>query len=171
MRKVVVGMLVLGLTSLGFSQESQETISTVKLRDVTVSSVNVNYLQSVSDKNTPKVARELQEKAASYNVKSKDEFDKREGKPFEVMFKATNGNIVADYNRDGEILATRENFKNVALPLEIRKRAMQGNEGWKMVDTRYVSMYQDNDITDKFYKIKLKNQSLKKNLVIDLLND
>lgn len=53
MKKVVLGMLALGLTSLGFSQESQETFSTVELKDVTVSPANTHYLHSVRDKNTP----------------------------------------------------------------------------------------------------------------------
>ena len=77
MKKVVLGMFVFGLTSLGFSQETNEEISTVELEDVTVLSANANYLTSVGGENTPKIVRELQVKAASYDVTANADFDKK----------------------------------------------------------------------------------------------
>ncbi len=168
--KKVVFILALSLSSLGFSQESQETFSIVELKDVTVSSANVNYLYSVMDRNTPEVVKELQEKAASYDVTSNDKFDKKTKKSFEVVFKASNGDLIAYYNRDGQILSARENFKNVVLPIEVRKKAFQDNDGWVMSSNRYASLYQNNDVTNKVYRIKLRNGNLKKNLMINMLN-
>lgn len=115
--------------------------------------------------------KELQEKAASYDVTSNAAFDKKTKKSFEIVFKASNGDIIAYYNRSGEILSARENFKNVVLPIEVRKKVFQENDGWVISGNRYASLYHNNDITNKVYRIKLRNGNLKKNLVIDLLND
>ncbi len=171
MKNVVLGMLVVGLTSPGFSQEAPEAFSTVELKNVTVSPANASYLYSSRDENTPRVVHELQEKVAKYDVTSNVRFDKKSKKSFEMIFKASNGDIIANYNRYGEILSARESFKNVVLPMEIRKKAFQGNDGWIMSGNKYVSLYQNNEITHRGYKIKLTKQNLKKDLVIDMLHN
>jgi hypothetical protein len=171
MKKVTFGMLVLGLTTLGFSQESAEAIHPVELNNVTVSPANENYLYSVRDENTFSVVRVLQEKAAGYDVTKNAKFDNKMKDSFEVVFKATNGSIKALYNRDGKIISARENFKDVVLPMEVRKRAFERNEGWKMSGNQYVSLYSNDDLTTKVYKIKLINQNNKKNVIRDMLNN
>ncbi|HMB64223.1 MAG TPA: hypothetical protein VKN36_14180 [Eudoraea sp.] len=170
MKKVVLGMFVLGLTSLAFSQETGESFSTVELKDVTVSAANLHYLNSVRDQYTPEVVKELQEKAASYDVTSNAGFDKKTKDSFEVVFKASNGDIITYYNRSGKILSARENFNNVVLPMKVRKKAFQDNDGWVMSGNRYFSLYHNDDIINKVYRIKLRNGNLQKNLVIDMLN-
>jgi len=168
MKKVAFGMLVLGLTTLGISQEFSEAIPPVELTNVTVSPANENYLYSVRDENTLSVVRDLQEKAAVYDVTQNAKFNNQIKESFEVVFKATNGSIKAQYNRDGKILSARESFKNVVLPVEVRKRAFQGNDGWVMSGNRYASLYKNNDLINKFYKIKLRKGDNKKNLVVNM---
>lgn len=168
MKKVAFGMLVLGLTTLGISQEFGEAIPRVELNNVTVSPANENYLYSVRDENTLSVVRDLQEKVAIYDVTQNAKFNNKMKESFEVVFKATNGSIKAQYNRDGKILSARESFKNVVLPVEVRKRAFQGNDGWVMSGNRYASLYKNNDLINKFYKIKLRKGDNKKNLLINM---
>jgi len=170
MKKLVVGITVLGLCNLGFSQNTIEAVPRVELNNVTVSPSNLQYLHSVRDKNTSSVVRDLQEKVAVYDVAKNAKFDNKMKQYFEVVFKATNGSIKAQYNRDGKIISARENFKNVVLPLEVRKMAFESNDGWKMSGNKYVSFYLNDDLATKVYKIKLTNQNLRKNVIIDMLN-
>jgi hypothetical protein len=107
---------------------------------------------------------------AVYDVTQNAKFDNKMKESFEVVFKATNGTIKAQYNRDGKILSARESFKNVVLPTEVRERAFQGNDGWVMSGNRYASLYENNDLINKFYKIKLRKGANKKNLVINMSN-
>lgn len=169
MKKVVFGLLVAGLTSLGFSQEAGEAFSTVELEDVTVSAVNLHYLHTVG-LNSPDVVQVLQKKAAAYDVTSNAEFDKKTKDSFEVVFKASNGDLITYYNRKGKILSAHENFKNVVLPMDVRKLAFQDNDGWIMSGNRYLSQYHDDNIINKVYRIKLRNGDRQKNLVINMLD-
>lgn len=169
MKKAAFGMLVLGLTTLGISQESAEANPRVEFSNVTKSTLaNENYLYSVRDKNTLSVVRDLQEKVAAYDVTQNGKFDNKMKESFEVVFKATNGRVKAQYNRDGKILSARESFKNVVLPIEVREKAFQGNDGWVMSGNRYESLYENNNLINKSYKIKLRKGAIKKNLAINM---
>ena len=65
MRAIVVGLLVLGLTSLCNAQVFEENA----LAEVEVYAVNYNYLKSVNSKNLPKIVEKLERSAANFDVK------------------------------------------------------------------------------------------------------
>lgn len=149
MKKVILGMFVLGLTSLGFSQENNEEMSAVELAAVTVSALNLEYLAKVQQQETPIVVQELQHKAARLDITTLPEYDKEEKSLLGTKFKATNGSLTALYASNGQLVSSRELFTNVALPIGIQQKVFEANPGWEMKHNRYVSTYWADELRKK----------------------
>ncbi|MCK0133588.1 hypothetical protein [Arenibacter sp. S6351L] len=167
MKQFVTLLIFLGLTCFVFAQEEHDGITAVTLDAITVSPVNVDYLQKVNDGNTPEVVQELQYKAANFDVTSLNEYDKKDIHTFEVVFKASNGDIIASYTSDGSIVTAFENFENIVLPMTVRKMVFDGNEGWKMEKNRYICVFSEDNLTKKQYKVTLTDGNQKKKMTFD----
>lgn len=168
MKKVAIGILVLGLTSLGLAQQAAEPFMTASLEDHAIAPANSVYLESAWDANTPLVVQSLQRKAAAFDVTTNSEFDKNLDEPFEVVFKSNKGSLIAYYNNVGEITMARENFKNVALPEEIREKVLEFGEDWTIQRTRFQSFYQDDKVVKRSYRIGLQKGKKRKIVTIAL---
>ncbi len=166
MKKALFGFLVLGLTNLVFAQSS------VKEHNIElVPAYNAPYLVAMSDGLTPTVVRDMQVRAANFDPTVLQGFDKKEEVSFEVVHKASNGEIIAFYDKSGKIVSTMENFTDVELPLSIREQLFKENEGWKMVGNKYRSTYQDDQLVRKIYKVKLRDGHRTKKITIDNLEN
>lgn len=168
MKKVAFGILVLGLTSLGFSQQAAEPFLTASLEDFASAPANAFYLESVADDKTPRVVQTLQQKAAAFDVTANAEFDSNSDQPFEVVFKSNKGSLIAQYNSAGEIISARENFKDVALPKAIRGKAAELGTDWKMHHNRFQSNYVEGKVLKKVYRINMRNGDQRKTLTIHI---
>lgn len=168
MKKFVTTMIILGLTSLGFAQSTEEDVSTFELEDVTVSPANLDYLRATRDETTPEVARELQYKAAAFAVTEMPGYDAKATDPIEILFRASNGKLIAAYDTQGKILYTNEKFENVVLPLKIREMVFSDNNGWQMAENQYRCTYDKDRAIKKKYKIDLTDGEAKKQLVINV---
>jgi len=168
MKTLIFGLLVIGFTSLGFSQDKNEGISVIQLDDVEISSLNYHYLRTVQDESTPNAVKQIQLVAANYDITSNPRYDKKAIKPFEVVFRSKKGKIIAYYDNKGEILSSDENFKNVLLPLVIRKKLIVENIGWEMKSNQYLCSYYDDKVVTKMLKIGLTDGKHTKKLRIDL---
>ena len=167
MKAIVFGMFLIGLTSLGFSQENANGIQTVELDAITVSA-NADYIKTVNDESTPDVVKELHLKAASFDAKSAPGFNASKKNPYEAVFKASNGNLIAFYGPSGAILSSQARFSNVTLPNSVRERAFADKDGWKMTANQFMSTYVDSEVIKQRYKIKLENGNQSKRLIFDL---
>ena len=167
MKALVFGMLFLGLTSLGFSQENPNGIETVELEAVTIKA-NAKYLATVNDIDTPDVVKQLHQRAASFDPHSAKDFNPKNKKPYEAVFRATNGNLIALYGPSGAIMSAHAKFSNVTLPMSVREKAFAANEGWKMKGNSFVSTYADNELIKQRYKIQLENGNRSKKMIFDL---
>ena len=168
MKKFVSTVIIAGLCSLGIAQESTEGISTLELEDVTVSPANISYLNTTKNKNNPEIARELQQKAAAFDVTEMPGYSPKATLPIEVLFRASNGRLLAAYDTKGKILFTNENFENVVLPMAVREMVFSENDGWQMKDNQYLCVYTDNQVVKRRYKINLTDGDATKKLVINL---
>ncbi|MCM4152389.1 hypothetical protein DHD05_12375 [Arenibacter sp. N53] len=167
MRQFVTLLIFLGLACMVFAQQDNDGITAVTLDAITVSPVNVDYLRKVNDGYTPEVVQELQYKAANFDVTSLNEYDKKDIHTFEVVFKASNGDIIASYTSDGSIVTAFENFENIVLPMPVRKMVFDGNEGWKMEKNRYICVFSEDNLTKKQYKVTLTDGHQKKKMTFD----
>lgn len=164
MKNLIFGLIAVSLASLTYSQDNG--VAQVELEEVNVTPLNLTYLNKVQDEDTPLQAKELENFASRYDITSDPIFDKN-FEAYEVIFKETNGRIVATYDQDGKILSSLEKFKDVALPPIVRNTVFQNFPGWTIhQDTYLVSYFLDGDVK-KIYKIQVRKDGKRKNIKMD----
>ncbi|NNC49100.1 MAG: hypothetical protein HKO01_01010 [Flaviramulus sp.] len=174
MKNFVIGLFVIGLTTLGFSQQRKGNVESVILKDVLVThtksdvpimNVNFSYINEVQNKTTAKYVKSLESVASRYNVMESPTFDGRD-EPFKTIFRGTKGYIIATYDSNGKILTTQERYRDVKLPKKLVKSVLKEfPESHFLKAVHYISYNHKRDLK-KTYRIKIMNDDQKKNLRI-----
>lgn len=153
MKKLIVGLFVIGLTSPVFAQVSEVE----QLSEVVVKAVNYKYLNATDSKEVAIPVRLLERKAASYNVQDKDFYAEDDYQFYTIFFTIPDGAIVAAYNPEGKIIKTFEKFKNTSLPNAVSAAVYERFPNWTIVSDVYQVTYNERRGVNKTYKLKLKN--------------
>ena len=152
MKKLLLGLLALGLTTQFYAQ----VINDGMLPEVEVRATNYKYLNSVDNSEAAVPVQLLEDMVAKFDVKSSEFYE--DGSDFyRVYFYIPEGKIVAAYDRDGKILYTIEKFKNVALPYDVAASVADRFPGWKIAKDIYKVNYDSKIGTKKEYKLVLEN--------------
>lgn len=152
MKKFIVGLLVLGLTSQVFAQVTEVE----QLSEVVVLAVNYKYLNSMDNSEAAIPVQMLERKVAAFDIQEQDyyidDYDY-----YTVSFFIPDGKIVAVYSPEGEVLRTIEKFENTKLPKDVNKALVERFPNWEIVSDVYRVNYSDSKGSSKTFKIKLKN--------------
>ena len=163
MKKIVLGLLCLGLTSPAFTQ----IIKTEKLSEVTVYATNYKYLNSLNSEEPAAIPVEmLQRKVAAFDLKDSDYYQD-DYDYYQINFYIPEGKILAAYNKDGKIIRTVERFKNVNLPTSVKEAVMERFPGWTITEDAYVVYYHETKGVDRKYKLILENGDKKLRVKMD----
>lgn len=169
--KTLISIFIVGISFLCYSQDPINKTNLVELDDVTIFTINANYLASVQDQYTPSEVALLQDKVAHYNISKSKEFDSNlKGETFEVIFKNSKGSINAFYNSSGKIGSAYERFNNIMLPRVVQKQLTEFNRDWSVVGNLYACRYDGEDLINRSYKILLEKGDDKKKIVIHVPN-
>jgi len=152
MKKFIVGLFVIGLTSQVFSQITKVE----ELSEVVVTAVNYKYLNDLDNKEAAIPVQMLERKAAAYDLREADFYQDDYG-IYYVSFFIPEGKLVAAYNGEGEIIRTIERFDDVKLPTAVRNAVATRFPKWKIVKDVYRVTYNQNTGANKTYKLKLEN--------------
>jgi hypothetical protein len=153
MKKFIIGLFVIGLTSPVFAQIAEVE----KLTEVVVTAVNYKYLNATDSKEVAVPVRMLERKAASYNVQDKDFYAEDDYQYYTIYFSIPDGTIVAAYNPEGKIIRTFEKFKNTSLPNAVSAAVYKRFPNWEIVSDVYRVTYNEKEGAKKSYKLKLRN--------------
>ncbi|NKI25564.1 hypothetical protein HCG49_03200 [Arenibacter sp. 6A1] len=164
MKKLVVGMLLLGLASLGFSQEIKNGIEEVALSEVTVSPIiNSEYIDKVQDDYTPLRVKMFENEVAKYDIKDSYLYD-RDYDQFVIIFVQDNGKIVATFDDDGNIVNAFEYHLDVRVPRNLIDGVYKQYPGWTAEKSKYLVSYGNNKDVKKVYKLVLAKNDTRKRL-------
>lgn len=177
MKNLLIGLFVLGLTSLGSAQNPEmddEKVLALNMdnnaptfkKNVSAFSTDNSYLSLVKEEATSNHVRFLEDKVSRCDVTKLSKFDGR-SETFEVVFKANKGSIIATYDNKGNVLTTIERFKDVKIPVIVRNTVYQEYPGWTTHGNSYSVSYIKNEGAKKIYKIQIRKGNLKKKLKID----
>jgi len=157
-------LLLLCILLAGFKMHA---LAQDQLPPVTVVSLNYKYIRSINDTNAAQPVRLLQHRAASYDLKN-SEFYEDEYDDFFISFYLPEGQILGTYDKDGKLLRTAEKFKNIALPVPVRKTLAERYPGWTTAKDVYLVNY-DADATNQYkrYKVVLENGKKRLRLKLD----
>jgi len=162
MKKLILGLFVLGLTIPAFAQVVREET----LSEVVVYAVNYKYLDNVGDKDIDVDVNLLQRKVANYDLKGSDLYTD-EYDVYNVSFFIPDGKIVAAYDKDGRVIRTIEKFKNVKPPSDIIKAVAKRFPGWAFSKDVYLVKYNQDKGAKKVYKFTLENGDKKMKVKTD----
>ncbi|MFX0558603.1 nicotinate-nucleotide adenylyltransferase [Maribacter sp. CXY002] len=153
MKKVIIGIVFMGLTAQSFAQ----IIKPIELSEVVVYATNYKYLHSLaSDEPAPVPVAMLERKVAAFNLKESEYYEDDYG-TYNINFYIPEGRILAAYDKDGKLMRTAERFKNVALSKTVRHAIKNRFPGWKITKDIYLVQYHEDRGVTKKYKIKLEN--------------
>ena len=151
MKKLILGLLVLGITIPTFAQDVEQ------LSEVYIIAKNYKYLSQTDAEDEALPVELLQRKVATYDIKSSDIYHD-EYDYYEVAFYIPEGKILAAYDKDGKVLRTVERFKDIKLPDMVSKSIMKRFPGWTVTKDLYLVNYHDRKgVTKKMYKLRLEN--------------
>ncbi len=162
MKKLITGLLVLGLTIPAFSQ----VINDGMLPEVVVTATNYKYLNDAGTKDAPVNVKMLERQVANFDLKE-SEFYADEYDFYKVFFYIPDGKIVAAYDKDGNLIRTIEKFKNVKLPKDVINAVAKRFPGWNMYEDVYKVNYHKDRGAKKEYKIRLENGDKKMRVKTD----
>ncbi|MGB5356904.1 MAG: hypothetical protein WBN11_09430 [Eudoraea sp.] len=166
MKNLLVGIFILGLTSLSYSQASFEEANNLELEGITLMPANMTYLTEVSSGSKALRVINLQREAASHDVTQSDIYD-GESNLYNVSFTQKDGQVLATYDKDGRILKTFEKYKDIVSPWPVRKSIYKAYPGWSVEGNRYVVSYNKGRDPVTFYKVKIEKGNKHKSVKID----
>ncbi len=166
MKKLIIGLLVIGFTNLSLSQTATPKLADIDFSEVIISPLNISYLNEVLDETTPQSVTFLENKASRFNIKTSNVYDNNHD-IYEITFTQSNGKIIAYYDNSGKIIRCSEKFKNVKIPLQVRATIFKDNPGWVLHSDTYLVSYKYGDEARRIYKIQLRKGKQKKNIKID----
>jgi len=152
MKKLLLGLLVLGLTTQFYAQVVDDQL----LPEVVVHARNYKYLNSIDNKSATLDIRKLEQEVANYDLRSAD-FYVEDYDLYKVTFYIPDGVILAAYDNDGVILYTIERFEDTKLPKEVIKSVNKKFPGWTVSKDIYKLSYTKKQGAIKTYKITLDN--------------
>jgi hypothetical protein len=158
MKPYIIMLLVLGLTSLSYSQDKMNKdsenakIEIERLPAVVIKSAGDDFSIYIPDNNPDKKVNTLQKKFIAYDL-GKD----YEGFPeYLVIMEIEKGSLAATYNEKGKLMSVVENYKNVKLPSEVIYSIYKTFPGWQIVNDKYLYTQKEGDIQKKQYNLKIK---------------
>ncbi len=86
---------------------------------------------------------------------------------FTVTFKSQKGSLVANFDENGNLTNTSQNFKNIIVPKDIREELYRDYKGWEMVKNKYVAKGNSTFLEKQTYKVKLKKGNRTKTITLE----
>lgn len=151
MKKLILSLLILGLTTSSFAQEKTEQLS-----EVFISATNYKYLDKVDSKEVAVPVELLERKVATFNLQNAD-FYQDDYDLYYVSFYIPEGKILAAYDKQGNVIRTAERFKDIELPAQVVKAVKKRFPNWAITQDVYIVNYHEKKGAKKSYKLKLKN--------------
>lgn len=153
MKKILIGLLMLGFANPLFSQITKPE----ELSEVTVYATNYKYLSSTNSKEVVSIpVKTLEEMVANFDLKNSD-FYQDEYDEYIISFYIPDGKVLAAYDKEGKLLRTAERYKDVNLPGAIKEAVAIRFPGWTITKDIYLVTYYDKSGANKRYKLKLEN--------------
>lgn len=133
---------------------SLNSFSQIVLPEVKIEAVNYKYLNSVDSKSVPLPVKRLEREVAEFDLKS-SEFYEDEYDTYFISFYIPEGEILAAYDKDGNLLRTAEKYKNVKLPSMVATAIANKYPGWAIAKDAYLVSFYENKGVTKVYKLVL----------------
>src|SRR5210317_2112165 len=121
MKTYVLGLFLIGLTNLSFSQNDlvYTDVNTKTHVNAKSSTNNASFINSFSMEQIPSRIKNFQKYVAEYKISEASVFRPSQEHTYNVVFKEDNNSITNLYDADGIILKSEQTFTEVWLPYHL----------------------------------------------------
>ncbi|MGC1630852.1 MAG: hypothetical protein WA749_01950 [Gelidibacter sp.] len=89
---------------------------------------------------------------------------------YSVELRSSKGFMLASYDGEGNLISTRQNFKNILMPRHLRLQVYNSHKGWNLNKNKYIASTKGIVLDKAVYKLTLKNGNQKRNITLDALD-
>ena len=125
-----------------------------------------DYLDTDRNNSAPMEVMKLVETASEMDVLKNPDFDGR-NKPYRVVFKSNKGSIELTYDKNGKVVHSKEVFKNVNMPYQLKKYIMSKYPNHRIVGNKYKLYSKNGKVTRSSYNLVVQNGEERKHLQFD----
>ena len=169
MKKFLIGLFILGLTNLTFSQQQLAVVNYNS--DVAVErNKNVDFLSVFAKEDMASRIQKLQKVVADYDITSKSIFKADDPSTYKVVFKEGKNEVIAVYNQDGYMVSSEGKYVNIRLPYVIGKDLSKTYPGWRFNKNHCTIDYLESGKTNIIYTVQLEKGNRKKTVKINAAN-
>ncbi|GGW45352.1 hypothetical protein [Arenibacter certesii] len=163
MKKLLIGLSLLGLTNLLYPHNANEVIVELLLEENYITPRNSAYFLIAQENSPSGLVKSLQNSAAEFDPK-KYEWADPQATFYEITFKKGSGTIRATYDNSGNIINTSEKYDNISLPASVRNSIWRRYEGYYIMRNSYELSYSNGRKTKAIYKVWLQRNGQNKRL-------
>ncbi|WP_308992781.1 hypothetical protein QLS71_016040 [Mariniflexile litorale] len=172
MKKLVFGLILLGLTNLVQAQNNSlaAVFKTEKPAIYTTKAMpikNATYLAYTALYQPAKHIVMLHKKVAEFNIKALDIYTPKHTITYDVVFKEGTNVIKATYNHDGDVISCTESFEAVRLPYNVSSQLSKDYPKWLFSNTWCTINYSENNSAEVVYSVLLKKGTKSKKVTIN----
>src|SRR5690554_1198341 len=169
MKKIVTMLLACFLATPIFSQDLIAYNKAPKLNPShskvpSTKMVNAEYLNIANAEMLPYKVNTLRKKAANYRIENEKIFSKHASNTYKVTFTEKNNSIDVIFDSSGNIIESREEYHNIALPYSLSKEVSTNNPGWAFEKSVCNITYEVGKESKITYEVVLKKDSKTKRL-------
>lgn len=146
-----------------------ENVSSLK-KSGAVKAKNAEYLTKVSIEQSSKDVKMFERDIANFNLKEHAIFDDSEEATYQIVFNKKRANAVVTYRYTGEVLSTKETYKNIRLPLHLRIKITKEHPGWAFKSNVLTIIYRKGKPVLRTYRVVISDGKREKNLRFKLSN-
>lgn len=174
MKKVIIGFFLLAFIATGNSQilleEAKVDYKPVSMRvDSDTQTLVIKIPEkTVGDFEKDPLAFMKKEFDVSRFIEENSDLHFTE---FQVNFVSKKGYLVARFDKNGDLISSKQRFKNIRLPLDVQEEVTRQSNGAVVSGTKSFANSKGWDINKEFYKIKLEDGNKIKRLRIDRKNN
>ena len=93
--------------------------------------------------------------------------EKEDYDSYQITFKSAKGSLKADYDKEGNLVGTFQKFKNVVMPLNVRRMVYANYKGWTVKENKYIASGNSDLVEKELYKLKLERGNEKQRVKLD----
>lgn len=166
MKNYVIGLFILGLTNLLYSQNNLASVSVNTDTHSKSKKVikNLDYVAAFEKEDFAMKIKKLQNAVSNYDIRSESIYTLEPRYLYTVIFKEGRNSIIAQYNYEGILISSDEKFTEISLPLAISAKISKEYPGWEYTKTSCVIKYAQNKEALIIYKVMIKNGDKNKSI-------
>lgn len=127
---------------------------------------NSEYLKASSLRQLSSRITNLQQMIAEYPVQQHEVFNSEDPSTYRLKFEQDQHKLVVHYNQKGEIISSKELYKNIRLPYDICTEITQAYPGWGIIDNSLKIKYNKGNLKSYEYKVLITNNTERKTLTL-----